>query len=224
MAGPGRVQATMSRRHFLMLVLVFTFALLGVWAGTRFLPASTQGVELPVVRGATVLPHPRVLPPFALQQSDGTELTPEELTGHWTVVFLGFTHCPDICPTTLGELAAAQKLWAALPDATRPRVLLVSADPERDSPAHLGRYAHAFHPDTLAATAPIPQLQEFVRSLSLVFAKVPGPSGAADDYTIDHSAALILLDPQARMAGVIQPPYDVKTLAEDLAALTKAAR
>ena len=223
MAGPGPVQAAMSQRHSLMLVLVFAFALLGVWAGTRFLPTSAA-VEIPVVRGATVLPHPRVLPPFALQQSDGTELTPDELKGHWTVVFLGFTHCPDICPTTLGQLAGAQKQWAALPASSRPRVLLVSADPERDSPAHLGRYAHAFHADTLAATAPVPQLQEFTRSLSLVFAKVPGGSGAADDYTIDHSAALILLDPQARMAGVIQPPYEVRALAEDLAALTRAAR
>ena len=100
----------------------------------------------------------------------------------------------------------------------------VSADPERDSPKLTGDYAHAFHPDTLAATAPLPQLEAFARSLSLVFMKSPGSSGKPDDYTIDHSAALVVLDPQARMAGVVQPPFDAKGIAADLAALTGTAR
>src|SRR3546814_3302707 len=73
--------------------------------------------------------------------------------------------------TTLfrSQLAQAQKQWAALPEATRPRVLFVSVDPERDSPDRIGEYAHAFHKDTLAATADIPALEAFARSLSLVF-------------------------------------------------------
>lgn len=222
MAGPPHCPATMTKRQSLVLLVVLAAALLGAWAALRVLPAPAQAVA-PSVRGATMLPHPRVLPAFALQQSDRTALTADELKGHWTVVFLGFTHCPDICPTTLAQLARAQTHWAALPEATRPRVLLVSADPERDSPELLGRYAHGFHPDTLAATAPVPQLEAFARSLSLVFMKAPGSSGDPADYTIDHSAALILLDPQARMAGVVQPPFEVKALAEDLAALTKAS-
>ena len=107
-------------------------------------------------------------------------------------------------------------------------MLFVSADPERDSPTLTGDYAHAFHADTLAATAPLPQLEAFARSLSLVFMKSPvesgpGASGKPGDYTIDHSAALVVLDPQARMAGVVQPPFDVKGIAADLAALTGAA-
>jgi len=122
------------------------------------------------------------------------------------------------------QLAGAQKQWATLPAATRPRLLFVSADPERDTPQLVAQYAHAFHPDTLAATAPLPQLQAFARSLSLVFMKVPGASGAADDYSIDHSAALVLLDPQVRVAGVVQPPLDVKGIAADLATLTKTVK
>ena len=69
-----------------------------------------------------------------------------------------------------------------------------------------------------------PQLEAFARSLSLVFMKVPGPSGNAADYSIDHSAALVLLDPQGRMSGVTQPPFDMKGIAADLEMLTKAAR
>ena len=212
----------MSKRIALLLLVACLAGGLGLWASQRF--HGPAAPALPVVKAVTLLPNPRVLPAFSLQQSDGTPLTVDDLKGHWTVVFLGFTHCPDICPTTLAQLAGAQKQWASLPEASRPRVLFVSADPDRDSPRLTGDYARAFHSDTLAATAPIPQLQAFARSLSLVFMKSPGASGKPDDYTIDHSAALVVLDPQARMAGVVQPPFDVKGIASDLANLTEGMR
>lgn len=216
----------MSKRTFPLLLIAVLAAAGGLWAAQGLFgpvtTGNTRATPLPAVSSITLMSTPRVLPAFSLQQSDGTALTGEELRGHWTVVFIGFTHCPDICPTTLGELNAAQKQWTALPEATRPRVLFVSADPERDTPKLTGDYAHSFNADTLAATAPLPQLEAFTRSLSLVFMKVPGPSGDPADYSIDHSAALIVLDPQARMAGVISPPFDPKAIAADLLALTKA--
>ena len=195
---------------------------LGLWAGQRWFEARTPvGPELQAVK---LFDHPRELPPFSLQQSDGTKLVTGELKGHWTLVFLGFTHCPDLCPTTLAQLAQAQKQWAALPDPTRPRVLFVSVDPERDTPDAIGEYAHGFDRDTLAATTDIPALEAFARSLSMVFMKVPAPAGApADQYSIDHSAALAVLDPQGRMAGVIPPPLDPRAIAADMTALTQAS-
>ena len=209
----------MSKRALTLLVVVALAAGLGLWASQRHF-GGVRPAAAPAVASFTLLPTPRALPAFSLQQSDGTPLTGDELKGHWTVVFLGFTHCPDICPTTLAQLAGAQKQWASLPEASRPRVLFVSADPDRDSPRLTGDYARAFHSDTLAATAPVPQLEAFARSLSLVFMKSPGASGKPDDYTIDHSAALVVLDPQARMAGVIQPPLEPQAIASDMAALT----
>ncbi|QDA58339.1 SCO family protein [Thermomonas aquatica] len=209
----------MSKRAILLLVIAAIAAGLGLWVSQRHFAVPVAAP--PSVASFNLLPTPRTLPAFSLQQSDGTPLTGDELKGHWTLVFLGFTHCPDVCPTTLAQLAGAQKRWASLPEATRPRVLFVSADPDRDSPKLTGDYAHAFHADTLAATAPLPQLEAFARSLSLVFMKSPGASGKPDDYTIDHSAALVMLDPQARMAGVVQPPFDVKGIAADLAKLTE---
>jgi protein SCO1/2 len=195
---------------------------LGLWAAQHwFKPSLPAAPPLQVVR---LFDHSRALPPFSLQQSDHTQLVPGELKGHWTLVFLGFTHCPDVCPTTLAQLAQAQKVWTRLPDSTRPRVLFVSVDPERDTPDAVGEYAHAFHPDTLAATGTIPALEALARSLSLVFMKVPAPAGApANQYSIDHSAALALLDPQARMAGMIPPPVDAKAIAADLLVLAKGS-
>ncbi len=213
----------MFNRSILIILVVALAAGLGLVASQRWFGPATApaGPELQTVR---LFPQPRELPPFALQQSDGTQLVPGELHGHWTLVFLGFTHCPDICPTTLAELARAQKQWEALPEARRPRVLFVSVDPERDSPDRIGEYAAFFHRDTLAATADIPSLEAFARSLSLVFMKVPAADGApADAYSIDHSAALALLDPKGRMAGVVQAPLEPAAIAADLAALTGAA-
>ena len=177
----------------------------------------------PQLQAVKLFDQPRALPPFSLQQSDHTLLIPGELKGHWTLVFLGFTHCPDVCPTTLAQLAQAQRQWTALPDPIRPRVLFVSVDPDRDTPDAIGEYAHAFHRDTLAATADVPALEAFARSLSMVFMKVPAPEGAPPgQYSVDHSASLAVLDPQGRMAGVILPPLDPRAIASDLIALTKA--
>ena len=213
----------MFNRTTLVVLVAALAAALAFWAAQHRFAADAPGPQLQVVR---LFEQPRALPGFSLQQSDGTPLVPGELQGHWTLVFLGFTHCPDVCPTTLARLAEAQKAWAALPEATRPRLLFVSVDPDRDTPDRVGEYAHAFHKDTLAATADIPALEAFARSLSLVFMKVPAPAGApADQYSVDHSAALAVLDPQARMAGVVQASgeagLDAAAIAADLAALTR---
>ncbi|MFL6592641.1 MAG: SCO family protein [Luteimonas sp.] len=213
----------MFNRATAWILVVALAAALGLWAGHRWL-AGRVG-DQPPLQAVKPFDHPRELPAFSLRQSDGTPLVPGELKGHWTVVFLGFTHCPDVCPTTLAQLAQAQKQWRALPETTRPRVLFVSVDPERDTPDAIGEYAHGFDRDTLAATGDVPALEEFARSLSLVFMKVPAPAGApVDQYSVDHSATLAVLDPQARMAGVIQPPLDPRAIAHDLLALTRERR
>ena len=192
----------MFNRTTLIILVIAVAAGLGLLASQKFFAAPAPAG--PAMQTVTLFPQPRELPAFALRQSDGTQLVPGELHGHWTLVFIGFTFCPDVCPTTLARLAQAQKQWEALPESTRPRVLFVSVDPERDSPDRIGEYAHAFHRDTLAATADIPSLEAFAKSLSMVFAKAPAAAGApADQYSIDHSASMAVLDPRGRMAGVV---------------------
>ena len=181
------------------------------------------GAGKPATGSIIFYPTPRALPDFSLSQSDGTRLIPGELRGHWTLVFLGFTSCPDVCPTTLAELAGAQKQWEAIPDSLRPRVLFVSVDPERDTPARLGEYVHAFHKDTLAATADMPSLERFTTALGLVFQKAPGKNFKANpnDYSMDHSASIAVLDPEGRLAGLMRPPFKPQAIAVDLKQLTE---
>ena len=213
----------MFNRSTVAILLLALAAGLGLLA-SRYYFSEAPVSAWPQTTEVRLFDPPRALPDFSLRQSDGTQLVPGELNGHWTVVFLGFTHCPDICPLTLSQMAQAQKQWESIPEAARPRVLFVSVDPERDTPDRIGEYAHAFHRDTLAATADIPALENFARSLSLVFAKVPADEGApADQYSVDHSASMAVLDPQGRMSGVVQQPFDPAALAADLAALTAAS-
>ncbi|MGN6512233.1 MAG: SCO family protein [Lysobacteraceae bacterium] len=215
----------MFNRTTTFILVVALAAGLGLWAAQRWLGHPDARQPQPQLQAVRLFDQPRALPPFSLRQSDGTPLVQGELKGHWTLVFLGFTHCPDVCPTTLAELAQAQKQWTTLPESTRPRVLFVSVDPDRDTPDRTGEYAHAFHRDTLAATADIPALVAFARSLSMVFMKVPAPAGApADQYSVDHSASIAVLDPQARMAGVILPPLEPRAIAGDLEKLGAGSR
>jgi protein SCO1/2 len=213
-----------ANRSTLLVMAAALAAGLGLFAAQRYF--GTVGLASPAVRAeqlksVRLIDPPRALPAYRLSSSDGGALTAQALRGHWTVVFLGFTHCPDVCPTTLAELAKAQKSWASLPESIRPRVLFVSVDPERDSPTKTGEYARYFHSDTLAATADPAALGQFAQALGLVYMKVPLENG---DYSIDHSATLVVLDPQGRQAGLIRPPLVWKDIAQDLRALSESSR
>ena len=211
-------------RHSTLLVIAAAFAAgLGLyaaqrWSGVAAPEAADQGAARPVLQAVRLIDPPRALPPFSLDLADGRKATAATLSGHWTLVFLGFTHCPDVCPTTLAELAKAQAQWHALPEATRPRLLFLTVDPERDTPAVAGAYTRFFSPDTLAASTSPAELARAAAALGLVYMKVPTTGG---DYTMDHSATLVLLDPQGRQAGLVRPPLHWQAIANDLAALSK---
>ncbi len=214
----------MFNRTIGIILLVAVAAGLGLLAAQKVFAPTDAGSQWPDTETVTMYPQPRPVPEFSLRQSDGTQLTLGELQGQWTLLFLGFTFCPDVCPATLAQLAQAQAQWDSLPESLRPRVLFVSVDPERDTPARTGEYAHAFHPDTLAATADVPTLEAFATSLGFVFMKVPGEGFEENpsSYSIDHSSGIAVLDPQGRVTGLIRPPFDPKAIAADLAALTRA--
>lgn len=196
---------------------------LGLFAAQRFFGDAQRapGVSQPQLGSVTLTGAQRPVANFQLVASDGSALTNASLRGRWTLVFLGFTHCPDVCPTTLADLSNAQKSWASLANSVRPQVLFVSADPERDSPAKTGDYAHYFHPDTLAASGSAAQVAGFAQAMGLVYMKVPLEG---DDYTMDHSATLVVLDPQGRLAGLVRAPLQWKSIAHDLRLLAEGER
>ncbi|MDF9393293.1 SCO family protein [Methylococcus capsulatus] len=159
----------------------------------------------------TLLPQPRPVADFVLTGDDGRPFTRADLAGRWTVVFVGYTHCPDVCPATLSRLKAAKARLGA--EGERLAVLFVSVDPERDTPDHLARYVRHFDQDFRAVTGPVDVLMALGRELGFVFVKNLGAEG--EGYGIDHSAELMLLDPRVRLVGYLIPPFRIEALAAD---------
>ncbi|MFM1886068.1 MAG: hypothetical protein RL026_1225 [Pseudomonadota bacterium] len=168
-----------------------------------------------VLQSGTWLPSYRPLQAFQLETADGTPFTLQSLQGRPHLVFFGFTHCPDICPTTLAlvtSVVAREPLPGLQP-------VFVSVDPERDDAVTLRRYADAFNGRFLPVRGSEQALQPLMKSLSAVAAKVPTPDG---QYTVDHSAHLYYLDAQGRLAAVFTPPLDAAGLEADLRRIAAA--
>jgi len=172
------------------------------------------GAEL---KAGTLLPQPRALPAFTLTDQDGKPFTAANLAGQWTLVFPGFTYCPDVCPTTLALL---KQVKAGLGPDHPVRVVFLSVDPERDTPQRLKTYLGQFDPSFIGVTAFEPQLAEITKALIIVYGKVPGAT--PESYQMDHSATMTLLNPQGQVAGYLTPPFVVPTLVEDLKTLSGA--
>jgi len=207
-----------ARAHLLVLLAALA-AGLGLWLAQTYRAGPPAGKAFETI---FIYPQPRALPAFSLMAAQGETFLPEHLTGRWHLVFVGFTHCPDICPTTLAELAQVEQRWTeALPEAQRPQTVFVSVDPERDSPERALEYARYFSPTATAASGELAALEGFARSLGMVFMKTPLEG---DDYTIDHSTHVALIDPQGRLAGIVRSPLDVAKLANDMIRLAGTDR
>lgn len=155
------------------------------------------------------------LPAFELRDHRDAPFTRADFEGRWSLVFAGFTHCPDICPDTLQRVAA---LGPRLQEGgTVPHTVFLSVDPARDTPERLADYVGHFDPGFTGVTGGKAQIDRLVAALGLSYILVPR---AAGEYTVDHSAALVLVGPDARVVRHFLPPFDPERLATDLNAAT----
>ena len=203
----------MSNRYW---ISVGALALVACVAGVYVARMVSQPAVASLESG-TMLPQARELKEFRLVDTGGAQTTPRELLGHPTLVFFGFTHCPDVCPTTLTKLAAVQKRVIAQDAALAGlKVALISVDSERDTPELVGRYIASFGGDFIGLTGSAPDIVDATRSFGVAFARVDQPGGS---YTMDHSATVYVLDAQARIVAVFTPPLSVDALTRDVGRL-----
>jgi protein SCO1/2 len=172
-----------------------------------------------VLLHATLFDTPRPMPAMQLTDHQGRAYGTERLRGRWTFLFFGFTNCPDICPTTLATLAAVRSELADLPVPARPDVVLVSVDPARDTPEVLARYVRHFDPSFAGVTGDAAAIEALTRQLGIaVVIGAPGTDGAS---TVDHTAALLLVDPDAAWSAVFGTPHHAGTIAADYRAIVE---
>jgi protein SCO1/2 len=174
-----------------------------------FFVAQRSANSVPQLTSGTWFPQPRPVQDFTLTDEANQPFTLKDLQGRPTLVFFGFTHCPDVCPTTLAKLAQIAK-GAEVPGL---RVLLVSVDPARDKPEQLQQYVHAFDASFKGVTGEQAQIERLAKEFGVAIARVELAGG---DYTVDHSAAVFLLDAQARRVAVFTPPFEIQPMAADL--------
>lgn len=152
---------------------------------------------------------------LALVDHNGTPRTLQDFAGKAVVVFFGFTQCPDVCPTSLAELSQVMKQLG--PDADRVQVLLVTVDPERDTPEILKQYVTTFDPRFLGLTGTPEQIKQAAASFKAYYAKVPTQDGA--NYTMDHTAAFYLFDGKGESRVLATNTAGAEALAHDIKAL-----
>jgi protein SCO1/2 len=201
----------MSRR---LVFLLLSVGVAAVAAGALLARMIGAGVTL---ESGTWLPRARPVAEFHLQDMSGRNFDLQNLRGHPTLLFFGFTNCPDVCPTTLATLAQVQR-QGPLPGT---RVVFVSVDPERDSGASLQSYLSAFDLNFVGVRGDRAALAPLLRSLNAIAVREDLPNGA---YTMDHSATLYLLDTQARLVAVFSPPFSAPKLTADLHQVDAARR
>jgi protein SCO1/2 len=163
----------------------------------------------PALASGTWLPRAKVVGDFHLTDNLGRPFSLRDLQGKPALVFFGFTHCPDVCPTTLAKLAQIKKRA----ELQRLRVVFVTVDPERDTASAVNQYVHAFDPDFIGLTGDTRTITQLAAQFGVAVNKVELPGG---DYTMDHSAVVFLLNDRGQIAGIFTPPFETPKLAEDL--------
>ena len=199
------------RTLILSVVGVLIAIVIGVLAGSYLTENNDQSQAIREA-GIIILPKSRELPTVQLTSTAGEQVQTQKLTKKWSLVFFGYTFCPDICPTTLAELRQLKKL---LPEAAQEnlQVLMVSVDPNRDTPEQLKLYLQYFDPEFIGLTGVLPDIQTLSNALSIPF--IPGDT-SKPRYTVDHSGNLAIISPDGRQHGFIRAPLDVKKIAEQL--------
>ena len=168
--------------------------------------------------GVFLLPTPREIADFSLLGQDGYAFTNEALQDKWSFIFFGFTHCPDVCPTSMAAMGQAERgLYGDQEMAEADfQGVLVSVDPKRDTPARLGDYARAFSPRFLGVSGLDDELAAFARQLNVAFVEVATEpvvfGGETADYTVDHTGNIVIVNPRGHYHGFIKLPHKSDTI------------
>lgn len=206
----------MTRVQKTVFILVAIVALILGLTVNQVLSNRGQGDPTAMIdAGIILLPTSRTIPDLKLTNQDGQAVSTDELKGKWTMLFFGYTFCPDICPTTLAQL---RQIKSELPKEVlgRLQIVLVSVDPNRDSPQQLKQYLGYFDPSFVGLTAPVEIIAKLANSVSIPF--IPADT-SKPNYTVDHSGNLALLGPDGTQRGFIRSPLNNQKMVAQLPGL-----
>ena len=208
----------MTRTQKTVFILVAIVAVVLGLTVNRVLSGKGQGDQTALIdAGVILLPQSRDVPDLKMVDQDGQPLSLGSLKDKWTLLFFGYTFCPDICPTTLAQL---RQIKSELPKEAvdKLRIVLVSVDPNRDTPQQLKTYLGYFDKQFVGLTAPVDSIQKLANAVSIPF--IPADT-SKPNYTVDHSGNLALLGPDGTQRGFIRSPLNNQKLIAQLPGLVE---
>ena len=176
----------------------------------------TQKNSVPAIETAMLYPAPVDLGDFSLVNANGESVDASYFEDDWQLVFFGFTFCPDICPMTLQVLSAARQSLADAGSTALPEIVLVSVDPERDTPEILSEYIAYFGDGVSGLTGDLGEIRKLTERLGIFFQKVELDEG---NYTVDHSSVVLVISPAGQLVALFSAPHSAAAIAHDLRAL-----
>ncbi|CAD5106683.1 SCO family protein [Zestomonas carbonaria] len=206
----------MTRIQKTLFVLIAIVAVVFGLTVHKVLNGRSQGDPAAMIdAGIILLPQSRQMPTLTLTDQDGQAISVDQLKGQWSLLFFGYTFCPDICPATLAQV---RDLKSKLPPEAveRLRVVLVSVDPQRDTPEQLKQYLGYFDAGFQGLTGELADIQKFANAVSIPF--IPADT-SKPNYTVDHSGNLVILGPDGTQRGFIRAPLNNQKLAAQLPVL-----
>lgn len=202
-------------------ILASISLVLGVFVANLMLPLTTStslSREELLEIGYFAFPAERQIASFELLDHHSQPINNSSLIGRWSLLFFGFTLCPDVCPTTLAVLSKAHQSLQ-LSKINQVSIMMVSVDPERDTPQRLAAYVTAFNQDFIGATGEVEQITVFADSVHVTFVKVPGPD--AGTYSVNHSSHIVVINPAGNYAGFLKAPHNSENVVKVMNSLVR---
>jgi len=205
----------LNQRSLVFIIVSLLVVIVLAWqVGHRLLP----GTPPPRINGA-IFPEPKDLAPFALQATGGQAFTQQDLRGHWSFIYFGYTHCPDACPTTMLQFKQLEtKLRQIAPEALLSFVM-VTVDPERDTSKIMQDYVNHFNPAFIGLGGDPGKIKAFARQLFVAYQR--GEENTAIGYAMYHSDSIAIINPEGQFAAVFSSPHKVNNMARDFLKVLK---
>lgn len=182
-------------------IIAFIALVIGIVAALTLSPKNNSETHY-----LSQYPQPRALPEFQLVDNHGQVFTTSQLEDHWSLVFVGYTFCPDVCPTTLADLKRIYPQLKALPSQYPVQIVFLSVDPQRDTPERLDEYVNFFEPEFIAVSGEHKYLFPLVKAMGMMYSM--SESTDNPNYLVDHSSSVVLVNPLGQVVGRFKAKFE----------------
>ena len=208
------------RALYLVVASILILSILAQWLFLKYGGTNNNAQYMDDGISATILHEASPITSFRLSDHNGNLFNQDNLAGQWSLLSFGYTHCPDICPTTLNTLNHVNKILHEIGTPIIPQTVFITLDPERDDVATLADYIPWFNKDFIGLTGSTEQIQALTKNLGIMSQKRQDESGEGN-YLIDHTVTIMIIDNKGQLRALSSAPHNAQTIADDFIKITE---